>query len=83
MDTVILQPKLLTAKEVAKLLRMPLSTVYYLAKTRKIPSIQIGRIWRFREDEIIRLTHGEIRSDRREESADKQKVTNKKEVSDA
>ena len=58
MDTPVTQSNLMTAKEVAKLLRMPLSTVYYLAKTQKIPSIQIGRIWRFREDEILRLTHG-------------------------
>jgi excisionase family DNA binding protein len=57
MDTAVIQPKLLTAKEVAELLRMPLSTVYYLAKTRKIPSIQIGHIWRFRKDEILRLVH--------------------------
>ena len=83
MDTAVIQPNLLTAKEVAELLRMPLSTVYYLAKTRKIPSIQIGRIWRFRKDEIFRITCGQLCSDRREESADKQKVTNKKEVSDA
>ena len=58
MDTPVTQPNLMTAKEVAELLRMPLSTVYYLAKTRKIPSIQIGRVWRFRKDEILRLTHG-------------------------
>ena len=58
MDTAVTQPNLMTAKEVAALLRMPLSTIYYLAKTKKIPSIQIGRIWRFREDDILRLTHG-------------------------
>jgi excisionase family DNA binding protein len=61
MDKSVIEPNLLTAKEVAELLRMPLSTVYYLAKIHKIPSIQIGRIWRFRKDEILRLIGGQFR----------------------
>jgi excisionase family DNA binding protein len=57
MDKEVIQQNLLTAKEVANLLRMPLSTVYYLSKNGTIPSVQIGRIWRFRKDEILRLIY--------------------------
>jgi excisionase family DNA binding protein len=66
-----MNPDLLMAKEVAVFLRIPLSTVYYLARTRKIPGIQIGRIWRFRKDAILRLTGGNEDSDRPEKKEDR------------
>jgi excisionase family DNA binding protein len=37
----------LTAREVSLQLRLPLSTVYYLAKSGVLPAVQIGRSWRF------------------------------------
>ncbi len=44
-----------TAEEVSARLRLPLSTVYYLAKTGRLPAIQLGRSWRFPALEIERL----------------------------
>jgi excisionase family DNA binding protein len=46
---------LLTADEVGRRLRLPLSTVYHLAKTGKLPAIQFGRSWRFPAASIERL----------------------------
>lgn len=46
---------ILTAEEVSLRLRLPLSTVYYLAKTGALPGFQLGRSWRFRADELDRL----------------------------
>jgi excisionase family DNA binding protein len=48
--------KLLTAQEVAALLRLPLSTVYHLAKIGDLPAVQFGRTWRFPSREIAALT---------------------------
>jgi excisionase family DNA binding protein len=47
---------LLTAQEVAALLRLPLSTVYHLAKTGDLPAVQFGRTWRFPAREIAART---------------------------
>jgi len=46
---------LMTSREVADYLRLPLPTVYYLAKAGKLPSFQVGNRWRFRREEIERL----------------------------
>lgn len=46
---------LLTAAEVGQRLRLPLSTVYYLAKAGKLRGFRVGRSWRFPEGEIERL----------------------------
>jgi excisionase family DNA binding protein len=37
----------MTAAEVADLLQMPISTVYYLAHRGEIPAARLGRTWRF------------------------------------
>ena len=42
----------MTVAEVAELLGMPKSTVYCLAKGRKLPAVQLGRAWRFLRSEI-------------------------------
>jgi excisionase family DNA binding protein len=47
--------ELLTASEVGERLRLPLSTVYYLAKEGKLRGFRIGRAWRFPVTEIHRL----------------------------
>jgi len=49
---------LLTAEEVGRRLRLPLSTVYHLAKCGKLPAIQLGRSWRFPATSIDRLGSG-------------------------
>lgn len=47
---------LLTAAEVADRLRLPLSTVYYLAKEGKLRGFRVGRSWRFPAAGIEQLT---------------------------
>jgi excisionase family DNA binding protein len=47
--------EILTAEEVSLRLRLPLSTVYYLAKTGALPGFQLGRSWRFSSSELDRL----------------------------
>jgi excisionase family DNA binding protein len=37
----------MTASEVADLLHLPVSTVYYLARRGEIPARRLGRTWRF------------------------------------
>jgi len=41
---------IMTAKEVAQYLRIPLRTVYKLSQEGKIPATKVGRHWRFRKD---------------------------------
>jgi excisionase family DNA binding protein len=43
---------IMTAREVADFLRMPLSTVYDLARRGLLPAHRIGRAWRFVRQEI-------------------------------
>src|ERR1700745_3848059 len=45
---------LLTVKETAKYLRIPLPTVYYLVQRGKIPAIQIGGRWRIQKSSLDR-----------------------------
>lgn len=40
----------LTAEEVAKYLRLPLSTVYKLVQDKKLPGFKVGKHWRFRRE---------------------------------
>jgi excisionase family DNA binding protein len=37
----------MTASEVAELLQLPVSTVYYLARRGELPASRLGRTWRF------------------------------------
>jgi excisionase family DNA binding protein len=49
--------EVMTAGEVAELLQMPVSTVYYLARRGEIPARRFGRTWRFlrpRLEELLR-----------------------------
>lgn len=49
--------EVMTAAEVADLLHLPVSTVYYLARRGHIPAHQLGRTWRFlrpRLEELLR-----------------------------
>lgn len=43
---------LLTVKETAKYLRIPLPTVYYLVQRGQLPAIQIGGRWRVKKDAL-------------------------------
>jgi len=44
--------EILTATEVAKYLRVPKSTLYYLATRRKLPAFKVGRHWRFKRTKL-------------------------------
>ena len=50
--TVPLDEQLLTAEEVAELLRLPVSTVYDLARTGRLLHLRIGRALRFSRDDL-------------------------------
>ena len=39
--------EVMTAREVADLLHLPVSTVYYLARRGELPASRLGRTWRF------------------------------------
>ena len=39
--------EVLTAREVAELLHLPVSTVYHLAREGQLPASRLGRTWRF------------------------------------
>ncbi len=51
-EPVRLERQLLTAGEVAELLRLPVSTVYELARTGRLPHLRIGRAMRFSRDDL-------------------------------
>lgn len=63
--------ELLTASEVGQRLRLPLSTVYYLAKQGKLPCFRVGRSWRFLKDEIERITEKRPYASQESEHADR------------
>jgi len=42
----------LTAREVATLLRIPLSTVYKLTQDQLLPAFKVGKHWRYRKESI-------------------------------
>jgi excisionase family DNA binding protein len=45
---------LLTVKETAEYLRIPLPTVYYLVQRGQLPAVQIGGRWRIKKDSLDR-----------------------------
>jgi excisionase family DNA binding protein len=49
-------PELMTVKETAEYLRIPLPTIYYLAQRGQLPAIQIGGRWRIKRSVLDRDT---------------------------
>lgn len=47
--------EVMTAREVAELLQMPISTVYELARKGVLPARQLGRTWRFLRPRLEQL----------------------------
>jgi excisionase family DNA binding protein len=47
--------EVMTAAEVADLLHLPVSTVYYLAGRGELPACRLGRTWRFLRPRIEEL----------------------------
>src|SRR6187401_1464087 len=54
MSTPASAPNLITVKETAEYLRIPLPTVYYLVQRGQIPAVQIGGRWRVKKDLLDR-----------------------------
>jgi excisionase family DNA binding protein len=52
--------ELLTAREAAAVLRLPVSSVYELARNRRIPFVRIGRRIFFMRAELIRWVMQEM-----------------------
>jgi excisionase family DNA binding protein len=50
--------EVMTAREVAELLRMPTSTVYELARKGVLPASRLGRTWRFLRPRLEELLTG-------------------------
>lgn len=49
--------KVMSVKEVSEFLRIPVSTIYDLAKAGKIQGAKFGRHWRFLEEDILNYFH--------------------------
>jgi excisionase family DNA binding protein len=47
-------PEVMTIHEVSEYLRIPISSLYRLAQSGKIPCQKVGRHWRFRREAIER-----------------------------
>jgi len=47
-----MKEEILTSKEVSKFLKVPLSTLHFLARTKEIPAFKAGRHWRFKKMKI-------------------------------
>lgn len=52
--------EILTLKEVAQYLKMTEKTAYRLVAEGKLPGFKVGGSWRFRKDEVEKLTKGEV-----------------------
>jgi excisionase family DNA binding protein len=55
---ILTRDEVMTAREVADLLRMPTSTVYELARKGVLPARQLGRTWRFLRPRLEELLAG-------------------------
>jgi excisionase family DNA binding protein len=55
-ETCTLTPdEVMTAREVAELLKMPVSTIYQLARRGELPASRLGRTWRFLRPRLEQL----------------------------
>jgi len=57
-SSVLTRDEVMTAREVADLLRMPTSTVYELARKGVLPASRLGRTWRFLRPRLEELLSG-------------------------
>ena len=55
----IMTDEILTLKEVAQYLKLAEKTAYRLAAEGKLPGFKVGGSWRFRKDDVEKLTKGE------------------------
>ena len=50
--------RVMNIREVSDLIRIPVSTLYVLAKQGKLKGAKFGRQWRFLEQDILNYLHG-------------------------
>jgi len=55
---VLTRDEVMTAREVAELLKMPVSTIYRLARRGELPASRLGRTWRFLRPRLEDLLAG-------------------------
>jgi excisionase family DNA binding protein len=60
-EATVREGEILTVMEVARFLRVPKSTVYKLARVGELPSLKIGKHWRFLRRDIHEWMHGRSR----------------------
>lgn len=57
-DHRLTRDEVMTAREVAELLKMPVSTIYQLARRGELPASRLGRTWRFLRPRLEDLLAG-------------------------
>lgn len=62
--------EIMTIKELSEYLKLNEKTAYRLASEGKLPGFKVGGSWRFRRDEVEKLTKGQIDKARNEENDD-------------
>lgn len=62
--------EIMTIKELSEYLKLNEKTAYRLASEGKLPGFKVGGSWRFRRDEIEKLTKGQIDNARNEGNSD-------------
>ena len=50
--------EVMTIQEVSEYLKIPLSTMYYLAQKGKVPCRKVGKHWRFRKSVLDKWLEG-------------------------
>ncbi|MBN1688414.1 MAG: helix-turn-helix domain-containing protein [Candidatus Omnitrophica bacterium] len=58
-DQPIHPEKVMTAEEVSRYLKLPLSTVWSLTRRGKIPAVKVGKHWRYLEKDVRRFLLGQ------------------------
>src|SRR3989338_3151532 len=54
------EEKILTIQEVSEFLKIPVSSLYALTKSGKIPAVKVGKHWRYLESELLKLWPGRM-----------------------
>ena len=57
-----MKDEILTAKEVSGYLKIPLSSLHWLARTKRIPAFKVGRHWRFEKDKLEQWVERQARA---------------------
>jgi len=57
---------ILTAKDVATLFRLEVTTIYALAKSGELPGFKIGSSWRFIESQVEKCIESKLEASQKE-----------------